>query len=228
MIDLNAPLSESELDYLSDFLDRNNCMHISALDGFLTAIVSSPEILQPGEWLAAIVGDGDNAVKCQSDEEAHNVLEYIIRHLNSTRIILSETPDDFRAILLEAPDPVTGEERIFADEWCWGYITAVEIYSELWRPLMENTKNLMLILPILALAHDEDSEIAEFLASPENELMMLEALPECVNSIYDFWHSKRKRGGKKPEGAKVGRNDPCPCGSGKKYKKCHGASELQQ
>ena len=23
-------------------------------------------------------------------------------------------------------------------------------------------------------------------------------------------------------GAKVGRNDPCPCGSGKKYKKCHG------
>jgi preprotein translocase subunit SecA len=24
-------------------------------------------------------------------------------------------------------------------------------------------------------------------------------------------------------GSKVGRNDPCPCGSGKKYKKCHGA-----
>ncbi|MFL5812284.1 MAG: SEC-C metal-binding domain-containing protein [Bdellovibrionia bacterium] len=22
---------------------------------------------------------------------------------------------------------------------------------------------------------------------------------------------------------KAGRNDPCPCGSGKKYKKCHGA-----
>jgi preprotein translocase subunit SecA len=24
---------------------------------------------------------------------------------------------------------------------------------------------------------------------------------------------------------KVGRNDPCPCGSGKKYKKCHGAGQ---
>jgi preprotein translocase subunit SecA len=24
------------------------------------------------------------------------------------------------------------------------------------------------------------------------------------------------------EGVKVGRNDPCPCGSGKKYKNCHG------
>ena len=25
------------------------------------------------------------------------------------------------------------------------------------------------------------------------------------------------------EGEKIGRNDPCPCGSGKKYKRCHGA-----
>ncbi|MGC4055050.1 MAG: SEC-C metal-binding domain-containing protein [Paludibaculum sp.] len=25
------------------------------------------------------------------------------------------------------------------------------------------------------------------------------------------------------KGDKVGRNDPCPCGSGKKYKKCHGS-----
>lgn len=27
------------------------------------------------------------------------------------------------------------------------------------------------------------------------------------------------------EGPKIGRNDPCPCGSGKKYKNCHGANE---
>jgi preprotein translocase subunit SecA len=27
-------------------------------------------------------------------------------------------------------------------------------------------------------------------------------------------------------GPKVGRNDPCPCGSGKKYKACHGKEEL--
>ncbi|MBO4413441.1 MAG: SEC-C domain-containing protein [Clostridia bacterium] len=38
-------------------------------------------------------------------------------------------------------------------------------------------------------------------------------------------------GGEKPKkkpvviksGEKIGRNDPCPCGSGKKYKRCHGA-----
>jgi preprotein translocase subunit SecA len=32
--------------------------------------------------------------------------------------------------------------------------------------------------------------------------------------------------GPRRSGEKVGRNDDCPCGSGKKYKKCHGANEL--
>ena len=31
-------------------------------------------------------------------------------------------------------------------------------------------------------------------------------------------------GGKMPKTEKIGRNDPCSCGSGKKYKKCCGAS----
>ncbi|HED65850.1 MAG TPA: preprotein translocase subunit SecA [Planctomycetes bacterium] len=34
---------------------------------------------------------------------------------------------------------------------------------------------------------------------------------------------KEKSGPAEPELPRVGRNDPCPCGSGKKYKKCHGA-----
>jgi preprotein translocase subunit SecA len=29
-------------------------------------------------------------------------------------------------------------------------------------------------------------------------------------------------GDKDPNAARIGRNDPCPCGSGKKYKQCHG------
>ena len=40
-------------------------------------------------------------------------------------------------------------------------------------------------------------------------------------------HAQAGRGPQKPQpvrvGEKVGRNDPCPCGSGKKYKNCHGA-----
>ena len=38
-----------------------------------------------------------------------------------------------------------------------------------------------------------------------------------------FRRRRLVRSGAVVTGAKTGRNDPCPCGSGKKYKKCHGA-----
>ena len=42
---------------------------------------------------------------------------------------------------------------------------------------------------------------------------------------HDHGHSHEHpvNGNAAPAAPKVGRNDPCPCGSGKKYKKCHGA-----
>jgi preprotein translocase subunit SecA len=42
------------------------------------------------------------------------------------------------------------------------------------------------------------------------------------NLVYSAGDSGQPAPTKKRETAKVGRNDPCPCGSGKKYKKCHG------
>ncbi len=38
------------------------------------------------------------------------------------------------------------------------------------------------------------------------------------------WHARRRQAAADPQcGSKsVGRNDPCPCGSGKKFKQCHG------
>lgn len=41
-----------------------------------------------------------------------------------------------------------------------------------------------------------------------------------LGSLYGEWHPRAIR----RKGPKVGRNDPCTCGSGKKFKKCHGAT----
>ncbi|HYY24468.1 MAG TPA: SEC-C metal-binding domain-containing protein, partial [Candidatus Udaeobacter sp.] len=49
---------------------------------------------------------------------------------------------------------------------------------------------------------------------PRPQRMMLSHGTENVEA--------RRAGPTKREGEKVGRNDPCPCGSGKKYKRCHG------
>lgn len=61
--------------------------------------------------------------------------------------------------------------------------------------------------------------------------MMREVEPEFngmgVNVDYDsgFGSFTTTENGKVKK-IKVGRNDPCPCGSGKKYKKCHGRAEI--
>jgi len=52
-----------------------------------------------------------------------------------------------------------------------------------------------------------------------------EDLPQAVTDIYRFWHIKRSAGTQRRNGPKVGRNDPCPCGSGKKFKQCCGSPE---
>jgi uncharacterized protein len=48
-------------------------------------------------------------------------------------------------------------------------------------------------------------------------------LADHLLDVRDYWFDKARPDTVKREGPKVGRNDPCPCGSGKKYKNCHGA-----
>ncbi len=68
----------------------------------------------------------------------------------------------------------------------------------------------------------------------ESQLEEAEAPPQVENVQYQHADYDEALGTRRaePEGAtqpvvnagpKVGRNDPCPCGSGKKYKHCHGS-----
>ncbi len=66
-------------------------------------------------------------------------------------------------------------------------------------------------------------EIKSFADQPETKLEFTGAQKEmhkqaAERNTIDLVHEKAKS----ETGEKVGRNDPCPCGSGKKYKQCHG------
>ena len=45
----------------------------------------------------------------------------------------------------------------------------------------------------------------------------------AVYDLHRIWHSLGPRVAPLRQAATPGRNDPCWCGSGKKFKKCHGA-----
>jgi preprotein translocase subunit SecA len=76
-----------------------------------------------------------------------------------------------------------------------------------------------------------DTEAVRFLflmqpAKPEDEAKQIEQRQRRQQQNLQFQAGPAQAEAPKPvrSGAKVGRNDPCPCGSGKKYKKCHGAA----
>jgi uncharacterized protein len=76
----------------------------------------------------------------------------------------------------------------------------------------------------LELVGEEDAD-GNVITDPSKQMAAaLEHLPDCVQDTYDYFLGQRAGLIPKPTAPKaapkIGRNDPCPCGSGKKYKKC--------
>jgi len=103
----------------------------------------------------------------------------------------------------------------------------MKMRSEDWAGLLDDEEHGGLLVPILALAqeHDPDPEMRPYkepmTAERREQLMIGIAARRRLTS-----HAKQEGGPHWRSGPKVGLNDPCPCGSGKKFKKCCGALTL--
>ena len=76
------------------------------------------------------------------------------------------------------------------------------------------------------LAELVEEDVREQAISEETAAVLFPAthvLIEAFDAAIDGRRPGERIGPVVREGAKVGRNDPCPCGSGQKFKKCHGA-----
>ena len=71
---------------------------------------------------------------------------------------------------------------------------------------------------LLALIH-HDAVYTIFHVAPRTEQPVARPRPAFTNREGENGAVRKPR---QAAGQKVGRNDPCPCGSGRKYKKCHG------
>jgi uncharacterized protein len=102
----------------------------------------------------------------------------------------------------------------------------MELAGEAWARIFDDRRAAKIVLPILALSgEDAEGEFADEELSPEVRAAILDRLPQSLQSIAAYWRNPGARlpGPEPVRSTKVGRNEPCPCGSGKKYKKCCGA-----
>jgi uncharacterized protein len=93
-------------------------------------------------------------------------------------------------------------------------------------------------VPIFALAHkhDPDPDMRPYkkaISAEEHEKLIVGAAA-AVTGIYRYFEAQRLVEGQpfdnvttfRRTAPKIGRNDPCPCGSGKKFKQCCGRTTL--
>ena len=98
-----------------------------------------------------------------------------------------------------------------------------------WQALFDNEQGREWLNPLYLMGSDEIlPEEQQLIATPEQREVLTKKIAASVAAIYRFWlphrqavHEQKLAAMQRTE-AKVGRNDPCPCGSGKKFKKCCG------
>jgi len=227
---LEQPLTDKEFDELDRFLlsDRcaEDCMTMDSLHGFLTALVIGPEEVLPAEWLPQIWGGPESQPPAfKTEKECERVVGLIARYMNEIAITLEVAPKEFEPLFCE--HEWEGRKVADGEAWAWGFWEGMLLREEAWQPIWES--NLApLMRPVYLLGAEEIEE--EELTLVDNPLKCHKLAIEieaAIPEIHRFWLPLRKSAVQtvQREGAKVGRNDDCPCGSGKKYKKCCGAQE---
>ena len=232
-MDVSKPLSDTEIDELAKFLISDEtpeeCMDISTLDGFLTGVLIGPDSIMPSRWIPVALGETEqDEMAWKSRKEAERIMGLVMRLYNSIAQDFQCDPPDFNPLFMI--NTATDEEVIVIDEWCWGFMKSVELSPESWEPLFDDEEQKAGIFPISLHGTEkgwklleEDPKISKV---PHQEWVAM--LPAAVREIYEFWLPLRRAEAQISQAAfsqKVSRNEPCPCGSGKKYKKCCGALE---
>jgi uncharacterized protein len=203
---------------------------VTRVHGFLTSIVSGPMIM-PSEWLPVIFsGPDEDDHPWESMAQAQRATTLVMRLYNEIASDLRGGGRHFSIIIDRLGDP--GESLDLADDWCKGYALGIAPREDEWKTAMEAPELQDAFFPILALAHPEKPESLDPVKHPENYEELVDELPRCAVAIYEWW---RKRlvasmqagafgsphfGTVRRATPKISPKAPCPCGSGKKHKRC--------
>lgn len=224
----NEPLTDAELDRLAEFLKGcagGKAMNIEELDGFFAALVAGPEVVMPSEYMPEVFGgEMSDAHEFGSLEEANEIIGLLMRHWNDIAATLSKG-DVYLPILLEDADGVSR-----GNDWARGFMRGVEMRRDGWAELISDEEHSGCMVPVLMLFHEHDTD-PEMRPSPigtEQRKKVIDHMAAGLVGAYRYFRQQGLHGlsthSPKPRSAKtkIGRNDPCPCGSGKKYKRCCG------
>jgi uncharacterized protein len=220
-------------------------------DGYLAALAAGPRSVPFDEWVLRLGGDAFERAFADPEDaaQARLALEGRMRvlsnHLDPESLL--DQPEALRLQPLvgswddAARDEAVREHGVAAEDaaalqtgalWAEGFVDALQDFADDWTPPADAADDLELFdellhqVTILLLPQDHEDFKAHLDSAWKGRLPTREdLLDEACFAIQDlrvWWLDHAPRPPTRRVEAAPGRNDPCPCGSGLKFKKCHG------
>lgn len=208
---------------------HDEAMLIEELDGFLAGLLVCPKMIPPSVWLPLVWNsEGGEAPAFHDLAHLNKVMGLVMEHYNRIATALFEKPGDYAPLFVT--DRRNGD--VLWELWIEGFEKAVRLRPQAWQPLLgadlDTVQAWSGLMTLADIARDESR-----LSEKQIEALYATAPDDIAGWVLDLnaWRLANQAAPPGlPEGArpatasssKVGRNDPCPCGSGRKYKKCCG------
>ncbi len=197
------------------------------LHGWLTASVVGPKPVPLEHILQTVLSPPESEEWEELAFDAFPEFNWLVEKIEELfyriALVFEEDPEAFR-LLVHMPRLKEGDTTPDPQTWCNGFVEAMEYYREDWERCLATEAGSIAIAPILMTSNPEEWDDTEHL-NPFTQLTPLElceAVKMATLGIYAFWLKDQAPPSPIRAPDTPGRNDPCPCGSGKKYKRCCG------
>lgn len=206
-------------DALAD-LPLEEPMLLTELDGFLTGILVCPDPIPQSEWLQGIWGtDEDGVAPFEDPLDVQWFVDAVMaRHAEIVRDLTRGKPRPIFDI-----DERNGD--VLWELWIDGFAEAMALRPDSWDVFANGDDDaagaLHTLSTLIAVARNEST-----LDSVEINALQERAPADLADGVVRLYARRLKLANAPPKPAigvgavKVGRNDPCSCGSGRKSKKC--------
>ncbi|MEN9578603.1 MAG: hypothetical protein RJA70_1612 [Pseudomonadota bacterium] len=215
----NSVVAQAPIAEFKRILDGSaDMMSFQCACGLFAALASAPELVGPSTWLDMLRREQPFADLAEAQQFANGAMALyngIQRSLTALDVRFCPAPSDEDAIR----------------EFCAGYVQ-VALSDATW---IDDRDALAEVAPLCALAGVFAAEkVAELMPPGFSDMETWlqhtrEGLSDTLTALHGYWEAGRlaaavqlqeRASPARRSEPKVGRNDPCPCGSGKKFKKC--------
>lgn len=210
------------------------------LQGFFFALASAPELVPPSEWMPMIFGEREAGYKTLAEAKA--VVGELMALYNSVNAVVASD----RATL---PVDCTFRRKMLANlddgapiaDWSRGFVHGHQWLEDSWNPYVAADLDDELAAILMTLSFFASVDIADAFCreAGQKDVAAMTAkirrvFPDAVaeyarlgRTIQKVLRENQAVEGRPRQSAKIGRNEPCPCGSGRKYKLCCGSGRGQ-